>query len=68
MLKMIDEVLLDLINTTSIQIEHISSYVNKLINVMEDGISYTSLELMNKLGLKSRISFRKNYLDPSIEN
>ena len=35
---------------------------------MEDGISYTSLELMNKLGLKSRISFRKNYLDPSIEN
>ena len=59
MLKMIDEVLLDLINTTSIQIEHISSYVNKLINVMEDGISYTSLELMNKLGLKSRISFRK---------
>ena len=68
MLKMIDEVLIDLINTTSIQMEHISLYVNKLINVMEDGISYTSLELMNKLGLKSRISFRKNYLDPSIEN
>ncbi len=67
-LKMIDETLLDLFNSTSIQSSHISSYVNKLLEVMEPGVTMTSSELMEKLGMKSRISFRENYLNPAIEN
>ena len=68
MLKMIDETLLDLLNTTSIQSSYISPYVNKLLNVMEPGVSMTLSELMEKLKMKSRTSFRDNYLLPAIEN
>lgn len=35
---------------------------------METVTSYTILELMNLLEMKSRVSFRKNYLIPAIEN
>ena len=68
MLTMIDEVLIDSVNTTSMQAMHISSYVNKLLEVMEPGVAMTSSELMAKLGMKSRISFRENYLKPALEN
>ena len=68
MLKMIDETLLDLLDTTSIQSSHVSSYVNKLLEVMEPGVAMSSSELMEKLGMKSRISFRDNYLTPALEN
>ena len=68
MLKMIDETLLDLLNTTSVQSSHVSSYVNKLLEIMEPGVAMTSSELMEKLGMKSRISFRDNYLNPALEN
>ena len=68
MLKMIDETLLDLLNTTSVQSSHVSSYVNKLLEVMEPGVAMSSSELMEKLGMKSRISFRDNYLNPALEN
>jgi hypothetical protein len=35
---------------------------------MEPGVAMTSLEIMKKLGMKSRISFRDNYLTPALEN
>ena len=68
MLKVIDETLQDLLSSTSIQANHISSYVNKLLDIMEFGVAMTTAELMEKLGMKSRISFRENYLIPAIEN
>ncbi|MBQ9013597.1 MAG: Fic family protein [Bacilli bacterium] len=68
MLKMIDETLEDLMESTSVQASHISSYVNKLLDVMETGVAMTTLELMEKLDMKSRISFRDNYLNPALEN
>ena len=68
MLKMIDETLEDLMESTSVQASHISSYVNKLLDVMETGVAMTTLELMEKLNMKSRISFRENYLNPALEN
>ena len=68
MLKMIDETLLELLKATSIQSNHISSYINRLLEVMEPGVAMTTKELMEKLGMKSRISFRDNYLNPAIEN
>ena len=68
MLKMIDETLEDLMNSTSVQANHVSSYVNKLLNVMEPGVSMSTSELMEKLNMKSRISFRENYLITALEN
>ena len=68
MLLMIDEVLDGLIEGVNTQINHISTYVKKLLDVMESGVTYTTLELMGLLDMKSRISFRENYLVPAIEN
>ena len=68
MLKMIDETLEDLMESTSVQVSHVSSYVNKLLDVMESGVAMTTSELMEKLNMKSRISFRDNYLNPALEN
>lgn len=68
MLKMIDETLENLLKSTSVQTSHISTYVNRLLEIMEVGVAMTSSELMDKLGMKSRVSFRDNYLNPAIEN
>ena len=65
---MIDEVLDGLIEGVNTQINHINIYVKKLLEVMESGVNYTTAELMELLNLKSRISFRENYLVPAIEN
>ena len=68
MLKMIDEVLDGLIEGVGNQINHISSYVKKLLDAMDIGIPYTTSELMKLLDMKSRVSFRENYLIPALEN
>lgn len=49
------------------QREGISEYVKRLLDVMEYEVPYTAVTLMELLGLKSRESFRKNYLNPAIE-
>ena len=68
MLKMIDETLTNLINSTSREASSVSLYVKKLLEIMEDQPPMSSKELMEKLGLKSRVSFRDNYLNPALEN
>ncbi len=45
----------------------ISERVRKLLKVMKKGIQYTSTELMERLGLKSKEGFRRNYIKPAIE-
>ena len=67
MLHMIDCVLDELLDGVNIQIKHISTYVKKLLDVMESGVMYTTTDLMELLGMKSRISFRENYLIPAID-
>ncbi|MDD4183802.1 MAG: Fic family protein [Candidatus Izemoplasmatales bacterium] len=36
----------------------------KLLAILEAGIPYTTLELMEKMNIKSRASFKKHYIDP----
>ena len=67
MLKMIDEVLDDLIKNANIEIKHINSYIAKLLDVMDYNIPMSIKEIMKKLGLKSRSSFIKTYLNPALE-
>ena len=67
MLSQIDQILDDI----SIQIredsDQFSEYIKRLLNVMEYDIPYTSSALMEKLGLRSRDGFRRNYLRPAID-
>ena len=67
MLSQLDKILDDI----SIQLNetngYISETVKRLLDVMEYDIPYTSKTLMEKLGLKSREGFRKNYLSPAID-
>ena len=66
-LEMIDEILTDIISQTKSDDSQISSYVKKLLDVMEFDVPYTTAEILKKLNLKSRETFRKNYLNPAIE-
>ena len=68
MLKMIDETLDSLNKQVNEDINHQNLYVKKLLDVMEYGVKYKTSELMEKLGMKSRVSFKENYLDPAIKN
>ena len=65
MLSQIDRILADI----SVQIREDrgphSGYVQKLLEVMEYDVPYTSSALMEKLGLRSKEGFRRNYLRPA---
>ena len=67
MLEMIDEILTEIISQTKSDIRQMNDYVKKLLDVMEFDISYNTVELLDKLNLKSRETFRKNYLNPALE-
>lgn len=68
MLLMIDETLDNILTGVNNEINHISIYVKKLLEVMEPGIRYTAKELMDLLNMKSRVSFRDNYLSPALDS
>ena len=67
MLSQIDSILDDI----SVQIhednQQLSGCVRKLLEVMEYDVPYTSKILMEKLSLKSKEGFRRNYLRPAID-
>ena len=67
MLKQIDMVLDDISKQISDDTEQMTEYVKKLLSAMEMDTSYTATCLMKKLGLKSKETFRKNYLNPAME-
>lgn len=67
MLKMIDEVLTELIESSSKEMTQNNIYINKLLSVMEFNIPMSANEIMGKLNIKSKETFRDNYLNPSIE-
>ncbi|MBE6126808.1 MAG: Fic family protein [Erysipelotrichaceae bacterium] len=66
MLRMIKSALRDLSQDAS----HLgvdSIYVKKLLTAMPDGAFVTATEILGLLGLKSKETLRKNYLDPAIK-
>ncbi len=66
MLKMIDSSLEELIKNASLYSSH-SIYAKKLLSFMPIGICLTANEIMDGLGLKSKETLRKQYLNPLIE-
>ncbi len=67
MLKQIDSVLEEIATQINEDSEQLSDCVRKLLDVMEYDVAYTSNQLMEKLELKSREGFRRNYLKPALE-
>lgn len=66
-LSQLDKILDDFVAQVREDNEAISEYTKKLLGVMEYDISYTSNDLMKKIGLSSKEGFRRNYLRPAIE-
>lgn len=67
MLSQIDKILDDVSVQISEDNELLSEYIKRMLDVMEYDIPYTSKTLMEKLGLKSKEGFRRNYLRPAID-
>ena len=63
----IDKILDDISVQISEDNEQLSECIKKLLDVMEYDIPYTSKVLMEKLGLKSKEGFRRNYLRPATD-
>lgn len=63
----IDKILDDISKQVNEDIEQIDPNIKKLPDVMEDDVSYSSNELMQKLNLKAKEGFRRNYLRPAID-
>lgn len=66
MLSSIKEAVLGLQKEARKHLSHLSKQVQALLSVME-AFPMSASELMDKLGLKSRATFLKNYLRPALE-
>ena len=67
MLAQIDGILDDISTQITEDCAQLSEYIKKLLDVMDYDVPYTSGALMEKLHLKSREGFRRNYLRPALD-
>lgn len=67
MLEQIDDALEEVMDQCRKESEFLSEYVKRLLEVMEYEVPYAATAIMEKLGIRSRETFRKNYLNPAME-
>lgn len=67
MLEMIDQTLDEVISQICKSNADTSEYVKRMLDVMEFDVPYTSNAIMAALGLKSKETLRKNYINPAME-
>ena len=67
MLSQIDKILDEVSAQITADNERLPEHIQRLLGVMEYDVAYTGKGLMEKLGLKSKEGFRRNYLIPAIE-
>lgn len=67
MLDMIDQILEEVISQIHKSNAETSEYVKRMLEVMEFDVPYTSNAIMAALGLKSKETLRKNYINPAME-
>ena len=65
MLNVINKAIKDIITDAKNHCNHISNQLTELMKVIE-AYPQSAIELMEKLNLKSRLGFRKNYLQPAL--
>lgn len=67
MLSQIDNILWEFSVQLGEENNQFSEYIHRLLKIMDYDVPYTGKALMEKLGMKSKDSFRKNYLRPAME-
>ena len=67
MLEKTDALLNELLKNLSDGAEDVSPYTRRLLDAMAFGTAYSAAALMEKLGLRSRETFRKHYLNPALQ-
>ena len=67
MLEMISQILDEVIVQINRSNYETSEYVKRMLDVMEYDVPYTSNAIMEALGLKSKETLRKNYINPAME-
>jgi Fic family protein len=67
MLDAILETMHETLKQTHIEDSSFTTQAKKLLSFMEEDVPYTTLELMDKVNIKSRASFKINYLDPLLK-
>lgn len=67
MLSQIDKILDEVSAQITADNERLPEHIQRLLGVMEYDMAYTGKGLMEKLGLKSKEGFRRNYLIPAIK-
>lgn len=66
MLGVINQAIKDIVNDSREHYNHLNMQINKLMQVMET-YPQSTRQIMDRLKLKSRASFRNNYLLPALE-
>lgn len=67
MLDMIDKILDEVMIQMNQSVVEISEYVKRLLDCMEYDVPYTANTIMERLGLNSKETLRKNYLNPAMK-
>ena len=67
MLMQIDKILDEVLVQISESGEKMTEYLKRMLDVMEYDVPYTATTIMGMLGLRSKETFRKNYMNPALE-
>ena len=67
MLQQIDSILDEIIAQLKTNTEMYSLYVSRMLDEMDYNVPYSANQIMEMLGLKSKETFRKNYMNPALE-
>ena len=65
MLSQIDKILDEIVDDNA---EYMTEYLKRMLDVMEYDVPYTATAIMELLGLKSKETFRKNYMNPALKH
>lgn len=67
MLSRIDNILDEIAGQMADGYEYMTEYLKRMLDVMEYDVPYTASAIMELLGLKSKETFRKNYMNPALK-
>lgn len=65
MLSQIDKILDEIVDDSG---EYMTEYLKRMLDVMEYDVPYTTTAIMELLRLKSKETFRKNYMTPALKH
>lgn len=68
MLSQIDKILDEISGQIADGSEYMTEYLKRMLDVMEYDVPYSAFAIMNLLGLKSKETLRKNYMNSALKN